>query len=136
MSNIPTDIKQSLFYTVYFTVLHNAIPLLFMGIIGVLFALILIKPTRSKFLLFSGLVALVFNFEYKKHIARPLLKQTLVSLNTEIPHYKFHWLIEKYILKGVPLILTGFFVLSLLLSVIFFAKERHKRQNIVKKQKK
>jgi len=132
MSNIPDDIKQSLFYTVYFTVAHNMLPLFFISIIAILFILILIKPTRSKFLFFSSLVTLVFNLEYKKHIAQPLLKQTLTSLSTEIHHYRFQWLIKKLILKGVAITLDSLSILFFIFGIFFLLKAYYKSKKEIK----
>ena len=85
---IPADLKQNIFYTVYFTVTHN-LPVFFYGGGILVFALLaIIKPRRSFILLLLGCILLLFAFEYEKHILDGLKEQTINALIT-IKEYVF-----------------------------------------------
>lgn len=114
------DLKQNIFYTVYFIILHNFSAIFyFMGII-ISGLLLLIKPARWKVFLLFGFIILLFAFEYNKHIVEPLKEQTLNSLITVRQHFKVYRIVDIVLVKALPrflppsgwfLVLTGFFLL-------------------------
>ncbi|OGK22966.1 hypothetical protein A2954_03905 [Candidatus Roizmanbacteria bacterium RIFCSPLOWO2_01_FULL_37_12] len=99
------DLKQNIFYTVFFIFLHNFSAIFyFTGIIISAFSL-LIKPTRWKTLLLFGFIILLFAFEYKKHIVEPLKQQTINSLITVRQHYKTERAVNFVLVKVLPIFL-------------------------------
>lgn len=103
--NIAPDTLQNIFYTLYFTVTHNFIAIIYtLGIIAA--TLIgLRKPSRAAFVLLWGFAILLFSFEYNKHILEPLKEQTINSLITERQSYRLERLITVVLEKAIPLFL-------------------------------
>lgn len=99
------DLKQNIFYTVFFIVLHNFSALLYFTGIIISAILLVIKPTRWKTFLLFGFIILLFAFEYKKHIVEPLKQQTLNSLITVRQHYKTERAVNIFLTKALPLLL-------------------------------
>lgn len=82
------DLKQNIFYTVYFTVTHN-LPVFIYGFGILVFAILaIVKPRRSFILLLLGCIILLFGFEYEKHILEGLREQTINALIT-VKEYGF-----------------------------------------------
>lgn len=104
---VPADVEQALEHFMKLTFLHNAYPiaLLFVCVIALLMALI--KPSRSKILVFTGALLLLIHFEYLKHVLDPLKAQTLLTVTTETPRYRFIWFVDKFLTKIFP---VGLFV--------------------------
>ena len=116
---LPPDVRQNLYYTLYFIVFHNFQAIVYAT--GIIIALLyaLYRPSRATILLLLGFVILLFNFEYNKHIADALREQTLNSLVTVrqsaiIPRLLNIILIKlpRYILPllGWGLIIIAFFI--------------------------
>lgn len=102
---ITPDLKQNIFYTVYFTVTHNFLAFLYLaGIIGSL-VYALIKPTRKSIFLLIGFIILLFAYEYNKHIVDGLREQTLNALITIQEHNKVRRIINIITLKILPFFL-------------------------------
>jgi len=107
---ITPELQQNIFYTVYFTVLHNFFALFyFMGII-ISAGLAIMRPKRAFILMLIGFIILLFGFEYQKHILDSLREQTLNSLITIQEHYQVRRIINGILIKLIPLLLpfTGF----------------------------
>lgn len=119
------ELKQNIFYTIYFLLLHNWQVIIFvLGMISSLIYLIY-KPTRSNVLIFIGFGMLVFGFEFNKHIADSLIEQTTNSLITITRHYKLEWLIKITFSKILPV----FFYLLGLLFIIIGIYKKPKNEN-------
>lgn len=102
---ITPDLKQNIFYTVYFTVSHN-LPVFVYGSGIVLFAfLAILRPRRSFVLFLLGFIILLFAFEYEKHILEGLKEQTINALITIQEHNKVRRLINITLVKALPLLL-------------------------------
>lgn len=106
------DLKQNLFYTLYFIFLHNFSAIFYFT--GIIFsaALLFFKPTRWKALLLFGFIILLFAFEYNKHIVEPLKEQTINSLITVRQHYKTQKAVNLVLVKVLPVLLplSGWFL--------------------------
>lgn len=102
---IPPDLKQNIFYTVYFTVTHN-LPVFFYGA-GILVSTILalLKPKRSYILLLLGFIILLFAFEYQKHILDGLKEQTINALITIQEHNTVRRVINIVLVKALPILM-------------------------------
>lgn len=109
---ITPDLKQNIFYTLYFTITHNALALFYFS--GIIFAigLSLYRPSRKSVLLLLGFSLLLFGFQYNKHILEGLREQTLNALITIQEHNKVRRIINIITLKLLPLFfpLTGGFL--------------------------
>ena len=114
------DLKQNIFYTVFFIFLHNFSAIFYFTGIIISGLLLLIKPTRWKVFLLFGFIILLFAFEYNKHIVEPLKEQTLNSLITVRQHFKVYRIVDIVLVKVLPrllplsgwfLVLAGFFLL-------------------------
>lgn len=101
------DLKQNIFYMTYFIVKHNLSAIIYGT--GILFSIILavIKPSRKAILILLGFIILLFAFEYNKHIAEPLHKQTIESLITLKRYYKLEWIIQVVLTKVLPILLPA-----------------------------
>jgi len=123
---ISPDLKQNIFYTVYFIFIHNFLAIFyFCGIIASIITL-LIKPARWKVLLLIGFILLLFGFEYNKHIVGPLKDQTLNSLITVRQHFKVYRIVNFFLGKALPIILplSGWSLVSI---AIYLAVQSQKR---------
>lgn len=100
------DVEQAVTYTVQLTFSHNAIPIALVAISVAVLLWALHSPSRGKLLLFIGFMALFLDFEYSKHIMQPLIEQTQVSLQTDMPNYRFIWITNKILTRGIPFLLT------------------------------
>lgn len=100
---INPDLQQNIFYTVFFTVTHNAFALFYFT--GIVFAigLSLFKPSRKSVLLLIGFSLLLFGFEYNKHIVEGLREQTLNALITVQEHNFVRRVVNVFTLKLFPL---------------------------------
>lgn len=96
------DLKQNLFYMVYFVVKHNFLAVIYVFGIIISISLAIYKPSRANVLLILGFSALLLAFEFSKHIAEPLYNQTITSLITIQEHYKLRWILDKLINKIIP----------------------------------
>ncbi len=99
------DIEQALEHFFTLTFLHNAYPIGLLVICIVSLGMAIHKPTRSKLLIFSGALLLLIHFEYLKHILEPLKAQTLLTVTTETPRYRFVWFVDKFLAKILPTLL-------------------------------
>jgi len=102
---ITPDLKQNIFYTVYFTVSHNFLAFFYLAGIIASLVLALIKPTRKSIFLLIGFIILLFSFEYNKHIVDGLREQTLNALITIQEHNKVRRIINIITLKALPVLL-------------------------------
>lgn len=123
------DLKQNIFYTVFFIVLHNFSALLYFTGIIISAILLVIKPTRWKTFLLFGFIILLFAFEYKKHIVEPLKQQTLNSLITVRQHYKTERAVNIFLTKALPLLLplSGWSLIVMGFLMMFKNKKRKGR---------
>ena len=121
LPGVTPDIEQALSHFLSLTALHNAYPLVLAGVMAITLAAALHKPKRSYLLIFLGTALLLFHFEYLKHILGPLEQQTLITLTTETPRYRFVWFVQKSLTRGLPLLLLlagwGSSILGLVLLV-------------------
>lgn len=97
------ELKQNIFYTVYFTVTHN-IPVFVYGT-GILVSAVLaiLKPKRSYVLFLLGFIILLFAFEYQKHILDGLKEQTINALITIQEHNLVRRIINIVLIKLLPI---------------------------------
>lgn len=105
MNSPASDLSFNLVHTLYAIFIHNYILLAYLG--GLLLSILisLKRPSRFALFLLMGFVILVFSFEYDKHIADGLRKQTLQSLITAVAHTK----VEKWVNLVIGEILPIFF---------------------------
>lgn len=122
---ITPDLKQNIFYTVYFTVSHNFAAFIYLTGIVVSLVFALIKPTRKSIFLLLGFIILLFSFEYNKHILEGLREQTLNALITIQEHNKVRRVINIITLKALPVLLplTGWGLVGLAAFLHFRNKE-------------
>jgi len=123
---ITPDLKQNLFYMIFFTVTHNA-PVIIYGL-GILYAVIhsIIKPSRGSVILLLGFILLLFGFEYNKHILDGLREQTLNALITVQEHNKVRRIINIITLKAIPF-LTPLLGWIMVLSGLYLLYVRKKK---------
>ena len=122
------DLKQNIFVTIYLLLLHNWAVIFFT--LGLIISLgwLIYKPRREYVLLFIGFGLLIFGFEYNKHIADGLIKQTTDSLITITRHYKLEWLIRVALSKILPLFFYFLGVISIVGGIILIKKNRLPRR--------
>ncbi|PIY69399.1 hypothetical protein COY90_00870 [Candidatus Roizmanbacteria bacterium CG_4_10_14_0_8_um_filter_39_9] len=122
---INPDLKQNIFYAVFFTVTHNALALFyFMGIVFAV-GLSLFRPSRKSVLLLVGFSLLLFGFEYNKHIVEGLREQTLNALITVQEHNFVRRIVNVFTLRLFPIMFPlGGWSLVLLSGLLYF--KRHK----------
>lgn len=125
---VTPDIEQAIQHFLTLTFLHNAYPIALLFICTVVLAMALIKPSRSKILLFTGALLLLVHFEYLKHILDPLKAQTLLTVTTETPRYKFIWFVDKFLTKILPFGLLFGGWLSALVGVYSIFRERRQQK--------
>jgi len=126
-TGLAPDLRQSVAYTLRLTLIHNWLAIGCLLLVGFLLFWSLYKPSRKKLLAIIGFSLLLLDFEYQKHFLDSLKKQTLDSLTTVNPHYRFQWFVDRFLTKGLPII---FYVLAgisfgLVIISLFF---RHKRK--------
>lgn len=97
------ELKQNIFYTVYFTVTHN-VPVFVYGA-GILISSVLaiLKPKRSYVLFLLGFIILLFAFEYQKHILDGLKEQTINALITIQEHNLVRRIVNIVLIKLLPI---------------------------------
>lgn len=100
---LPPDLRQNIFYTVYFTVTHNLPVFIYGAGIFVFAILALHKPRRSFILLLLGFIILLFSFEYEKHILEGLKEQTINALITIKEYGLVRRIINFVLVKALPL---------------------------------
>jgi len=126
---ITPDLKQNLFYMIYFTVTHNA-PVFIYGI-GILYAIIhsIIKPSRGSVILLLGFILLLFGFEYNKHILDGLREQTINALITVQEHNKVRRIINIITLKAIPFLapVLGWIMVGSGIYMLYFRKGKLKK---------
>lgn len=122
--SITPDLKQNIFYTVYFTVTHN-LPVFIYGFGIVLFALLaIIKPKRSYVFFLLGCITLLFAFEYQKHILDGLKEQTINALITIQEHNTVRRLINIALVKAIPILLPFLGWIFVIAGGYLFKEER------------
>lgn len=127
---ITPDLKQNIFYTVYFTVTHNALAIFYLGGIIVAAAMAFLKPSRKWVLMLLGFIILLFGFEYNKHIVEGLREQTINALITVQEHNKVRRLINIFTLKLLPLGLPVLgWILVLAAASLRFLPKKEKRKD-------
>lgn len=124
--NLPPDLKQNIFYMIYFIVRHNFLAILFAG--AALFSLVLaiIRPSRGAIFMFLGFLLLLFSYEYIKHIKDPLREQTINSLVTIQPHNKVTRIVNFTLNKGLPLFLPGLGIMLVAFAFLSLTRSRLK----------
>ncbi len=117
---ITPELKQNIWYTLYFTITHN-VPVFFFGtcIIGSII-LSLYKPTRKSILLLLGFISLLLGYEYEKHIVEGIKEQTMNSLITINEHYTLRRIINVFFIKILPFSLYAGGLLLVLGSITGF----------------
>ena len=121
---INAELRQNIFYTVYFTVTHN-LPVFIFGTGILCFALLSIaKPRRSYILLLLGFILLLFGFEYNKHILENLKEQTINALITTQEHNLVRRIVNIVIVKALPLLFPLMGWSSVLSGIYFFKREK------------
>lgn len=125
---ITPDLKQNIFYALFFTITHNALALFYFC--GIIFAvgLSLYRPSRKSVLLLLGFSLLLFGFEYNKHILEGLREQTLNALITIQEHNKVRRIINIITLKLLPFLLPVIGWCLVFISGYLYLK-KHKRKN-------
>ena len=126
---ITPDLKQNIFYTVYFTVTHNALALFYFCGILIAIGLSLYRPSRKSIFLLLGFIILLFGFEYNKHILEGLREQTLNALITVQEHNKVRRIINIITLKLLPLFLPVAGWGLVLSSLYLYLKQYKSRQH-------
>lgn len=98
----------SLITTIYLTYQHNQVALAFFAGILISITLAIIRPSRINVALIVGFILLLLGFEYDKHIAEPLLDQTLNSLSVEGASSKLNKLVSYSISFLIPIFMYIF----------------------------
>ncbi len=115
--SLPADLKQNIFYMVYFIVKHNFLAIIF-AVLAILSAILaILRPSRSGILMFLGFLILLLSFEYIKHIKEPLRDQTIGSLITIQPHNKVTRIVNFALNKAIPLLLPLTGITLILISI-------------------
>ncbi|MBP9798346.1 hypothetical protein KBC70_04345 [Candidatus Woesebacteria bacterium] len=122
------DIEQALEHFFKLTFLHNAYPIGLLLICIISLALAIHKPTRAKLLIFSSALLLLVHFEYLKHILEPLKAQTLLTVTTETPRYRFVWFVDKFLTKILPVGLLASGICAGILGVTQYFRERPRKE--------
>lgn len=97
------DTQQNALYTLYFLILHNWQPVLYLGGLMWYFLKAYLSPTRGKILLIGGFALLLFSFEYSKHIQDSLVEQTRNSLITERQSVRVERVIHLTLNRAIPI---------------------------------
>lgn len=97
------ELKQNIFYTVYFTVTHNVPVFVYGAGILVSSVLAILKPKRSYVLFLLGFIILLFAFEYQKHILDGLKEQTINALITIQEHNLVRRIVNIVLIKLLPI---------------------------------
>lgn len=110
------ELKQNIFYTVYFTVTHNVPVFVYGAGILVSSVLAILKPKRSYVLFLLGFIILLFAFEYKKHILDGLKEQTINALITIQEHNLVRRIVNIVLIKllpiGMPIVGWSFIIMG------------------------
>jgi len=121
---ITPDLKQNIFYTVYFSITHN-VPVFLYGTGIIIFSLLAIrKPKRSLILLLLGCITLLFAFEYQKHILDGLKEQTMNALITVQEHNKVRRIVNIVLVKAIPILLPLGGWILIIVGIYLFRKEK------------
>ncbi|MBI4973837.1 hypothetical protein HZC27_04475 [Candidatus Roizmanbacteria bacterium] len=124
---ITPDLKQNIFYALFFTITHNALALFYFCGMLVAIGLSLYRPSRKSIFLLLGFSLLLFGFEYNKHILEGLREQTLNALITIQEHNKVRRIINIITLKLLPFFLpVAGWGLVLLSGFLFFKEQKRK----------
>ena len=99
---ITPELQQNIFYTVYFTVVHNFSALVYFSGAIIFAGLSIVRPKRAFVLLLLGCIILLFGFEYQKHIEDSLRTQTLNSLITIQEHNQVRRVVNATFVKLIP----------------------------------
>lgn len=120
------DLKQNIFYTIYFTVTHNLPAFIYSAGILMAVTLSLLKPSRKSVLLLLGFITLLFAYEYNKHIVEGLREQTINALITIQEHNKVRRLINIVLIRLLPVLmpLAGWIMVGI--SAVLHYKSRKK----------
>ncbi|MFA5136358.1 MAG: hypothetical protein WC489_03100 [Patescibacteria group bacterium] len=132
---IPPDLKQNIFYTLYFTIIHNGVAILYF--IGILISafLSLLKPSRKHVLLLLGFSLLLLGFEYNKHILEGLREQTINALITIQEHNKVRRLINIFYLKALPLFLPVTGWVFIVAAIYLHVKGKRSNEHVIEHNK-
>lgn len=110
------ELKQNIFYTVYFTVTHNVPVFVYGAGILVSSVLAILKPKRSYVLFLLGFIILLFAFEYQKHILDGLKEQTINALITIQEHNLVRRIVNIVLIKllpiGMPIVGWSFIIMG------------------------
>ncbi|CAN5133713.1 hypothetical protein BH09PAT2_BH09PAT2_06950 [soil metagenome] len=96
------DTQQNILYTIYFILLHNFEAIFYVGCIVLITLWALYLPTRAKIIILWGFIALLFVFEYNKHILEPLREQTINSLITVRQSSRIENYINRVTIRIIP----------------------------------
>ncbi|OGG06244.1 hypothetical protein A3D05_03715 [Candidatus Gottesmanbacteria bacterium RIFCSPHIGHO2_02_FULL_40_24] len=98
------DLRQNIIVTLYLLFSHNYIA--FAYFTGIILGIILSiwKPSRFSVFILLGFAVLLFSYEYDKHIIAGLREQTLQSIITVTPHFRFQRLINLFISEILPVV--------------------------------
>lgn len=118
---VAADLQQSIFTTFYLLFSHNYEALAYFTgmIIGII--LLIKKPSRFATFIMLGFALLLFQFEYDKHIIVAFRDQTIRSLATAQPHYRFQRIIDVIITELLPIIFYCMGWFFIFLSIIYAA---------------
>ena len=86
---ITPDLKQNILVTLYLLFSHNYIALAYFAGLLLSIGLSLYRPSRFTSVCLLGFGILLFSYEYDKHLIEAFREQTLRSLITIQPHYRF-----------------------------------------------
>ena len=120
-------ISQGIINLIYSTWLHNSEAIAYF--VGILFSLFLLfkHPTRAKLLLLIGFTSLLLQFEYVKHIADPLQRQTIETVVTTDGHFLVRRLLDLFFNDAITVGLYGVGWGSIFLAILLLTIEQDSR---------
>lgn len=127
--SLPDDLKQNIFYMVYFIVKHNFLAIIFAALAILSAILAIVRPSRSAVFMLLGSLLLFLSFEYFKHIKDPLRDQTIGSLITIQPHNKVTRIVNFTLNKAIPIFLPLTGTTLVLISILSLFKNKKSDKN-------
>lgn len=125
---IAPELKQNVFYMMYFFVLHNWQVIVYgLGIVAATIGA-LWQPRRSFILWMIGFSLLLFAFEYDKHFKEPLHDQTIQSLITVREHAKVRRVVSISFNKLIPLGVPLLGIACNIAGIYLFQRERKEKR--------
>lgn len=122
---VSPDLQQSIFTTLYLLFSHNYEALAYFTgmVIGII--LLIKKPSRFATFIMLGFALLLFQFEYDKHIIVAFRDQTIRSLATAQPHYRFQRIIDVIITELLPILFYCLGWFFIFLSIVYASLKTH-----------